>query len=100
MLVSLLGYFFCMVTTLTAVMAFLLNFSNNYNSAVEKGHYPRPIIVQAVAGEETAPWRSPTAKEASPAKDVSPVVSTTKAGAKEITPHKPKVLVRQRNNYG
>jgi hypothetical protein len=44
--------------------------------------------------------RSPPAKDASPAKDVTPVVSTAKASGKETTPHKPKVLARQRNNYG
>jgi hypothetical protein len=99
MLVSLLGYFFCMITTLTAVVALLINFSNS-NSAFEKGHLPRPIIVQTVTADETAPWRSPVTKEASAAKDVSPVVSIAKTGAKESTQHKPKVLARQRNNYG
>ncbi|MFY9839161.1 MAG: hypothetical protein WAK55_22325 [Xanthobacteraceae bacterium] len=93
MLISLLGYFFCMVTTLTAVVAFLVNFSNNYTSAGEKGHYSRPIIVQTVTAKETAPWRSPSTKEASPAKDATPVVSTAKT-------NKPKLLARQRNNYG
>ena len=89
MLVSLLGYFLCMITTLTAVVALLINFSNN-TSAFEKGHYPRPIIVQTVMADEPAPGRSPVTKDASPAKnDVSPVKQ-----------HKPKVLARERNNYG
>ena len=98
MLVSLLGYFFCMITTLTAVVALLIGFSN-HNSAFEKGHLPRPIIVQAVTADETAPWRSPVTKEASAARDVSSVVSIAKTGAKESTQHKPKVLARQRDNY-
>jgi hypothetical protein len=34
-----------------------------------------------------------------PAKDVSAVVATAKADTKKIK-HKPKVLARQRNNYG
>jgi hypothetical protein len=41
MLVSLLGYFSLMVTTLTAVVALLINFSNG-SSAFEKGHLPTP----------------------------------------------------------
>jgi hypothetical protein len=32
--------------------------------------------------------------------DVSPVVSTAKADTKQIKHYKPKVLARQRNNYG
>jgi hypothetical protein len=44
---------------------------------------------------------SQIAKEASPAKDVSPpVVATAKADAKKIKHYKPKVLARQQNNYG
>jgi hypothetical protein len=97
MLLSLLGYFSLMITTFTAVVALLINFSGS-NSSFEKGHYPRPMIVQTVTPGETTPWRSPTAKEASPAKDATPVV-TAKAN-KETTPRKPKVLARQRNNYG
>ena len=68
MLVSLLGYFSLMVTTLAAVVALLINFSSG-NSAFEKGHFSHPIIVQTVTANEPAPWRSPVAKEASPAKD-------------------------------
>jgi hypothetical protein len=89
MLVSLLGYFFCMITTLTAVVALLINYSNN-TSAFEKGHFTRPTIIQTVRADEPAPSRTPVTKEASPAKDdVSPVKH-----------HKPKVLARERNNYG
>jgi len=89
MLVSLLGYFSLMVTTLTAVVALLINFSNG-SSAFEKGHLSHPIIVQIVTANESPPWRSPVAKEASAAKDdVSPVKQ-----------HKPKAVAQQRNNYG
>jgi hypothetical protein len=89
MLVSLLGYFTLMVTTLTAVVAVLINFSNN-NSVFEKGHLPGPIIVQTVSADETPPPHSPVAKDASPAKnDVFPVKQP-----------KPRVLARQGNSHG
>ena len=82
MLVSLLGYFSLMITTLTAVMALLIGFSNN-NSSFEKGHLPRPIIVQTVPADETAPWRSPAPKDGSQAKNVSLVASAPKTDVKE-----------------
>jgi hypothetical protein len=96
MLVSLLGYFSLMVTTLTAVVALLINLSNNH-TAFDKEDLRRPTIVQTA--EETPPWRSPDAKEASPAKNVSPMASTAKADAKESSQHRPKPLAGQRNNY-
>jgi len=96
MLVSLLGYFSLMITTLTAVVALLIGFSNN-NSSFEKGNLPRPIIVQTVTADEAAPWRS-TAPKSSQAKNVSLVASPPKADAKESSQHKPKALARQRNN--
>jgi hypothetical protein len=95
MLISLLGYFSLMITTLTAVVALLIGFSNN-NSSFEKGHLPRPIIVQTVTADEATPWRSPASKEQ--AKNVSVVASAPKADAKESMQHKPKPLARQRNN--
>jgi hypothetical protein len=58
----------------------------------------RPAIARTVTVELQR--HSPVAKEASPAKDVSPVVSTAKADTKQIKHYKPKVLARQRNNYG
>jgi hypothetical protein len=66
---------------------------------LEKGrHYPRPVIARTVTVETQR--HSPVAKEASPAKDVSPpVVATAKADAKKIKHYKPKVLARQQNNY-
>jgi hypothetical protein len=98
MLISLLGYFSLMVTTLTAVVALLINFSN-HNFAFEKADLPGPTIVQTVMADETPPWRSPDAKEASPAKNISPIASTAKVDAKESSQHKPKALARQQNNY-
>jgi hypothetical protein len=97
MLVSLLGYFSLMITTLTAVMALLIGFFNN-NSSFERGHLPRPIIAQTVPADETAPWRSPAPKDASQAKNVSLVASAPKTDVKESSQHKPKALARQRNN--
>jgi hypothetical protein len=98
MLISLLGYFSLMVTTLTAVVALLINFSN-HNLAFEKADLPGPTIVQTVTADETPPWRSPDAKEASPAKNISPIASTAKVDAKESWQHKPKALAGQRNNH-
>jgi hypothetical protein len=104
MLVSLLGYFSLMITTLTAVVALLIGFSNN-NSSFEKRHLPRPIIVQTVTAAAAAPWPSPAPKDASQArkdtlqaKNVSLVASAPKMDAKESSQHKPKTLARQRNN--
>ena len=48
--------------------------------------------------KEASPAKS-VAKEVSPAKDVSPVVAA-KADAKKIKHYKPRVVARQRNNYG
>ena len=91
MLVSLLGYFFCMITSLAAFMALAIGFFDN-NSSLEKEHYARAAIVHTVAAEDGTPSRSQTAKEALP----TPAI----AHVKEHTPHKSTVLVRRRNNYG
>jgi hypothetical protein len=96
MLFSLLGYFFC-ITALTTVVVLLTGFSN-ISTFGNGRHYPRPVIARTVT--EEAQRHSPVAKEASPAKDVSPVVATAKADAKKIKHYKPKVLARQHNNYG
>jgi hypothetical protein len=61
-------------------------------------HYPRPATARTVTVELQR--HSPVAKGASPAKDFSPVVSTAKADTKQIKHYKPKLLARQRNNYG
>jgi len=63
-----------------------------------KRHYLRPAIARTVRVELQR--HSPVAKEEASAKDVSPVVFTAKADTKQIKHSKPKVLARQRNNYG
>ena len=101
MLVPLLGYFFCMITMLTAVTVLLTSFSGISTRLKQARHHPRPpVIGRTVTAEETAQWHSPVAKEASPAKDVSPVVSAATADTKQIKHYKPKVFARQRNNHG
>ena len=97
MLFPLLGYFFCMVTVLTTVVVLMTGFSN-ISTFGNGRHYPRPVIARTVAVETQR--HSPVAKEASPAKDVSPVVATAKTDAKKSKHYKPKVLARQHNNYG
>jgi hypothetical protein len=90
MLASLVGYFFCMITMLTAVVVLLSGFANI--SMVDKGrHHLRPPIDRTVAADETTQRHSPVAKEASsPEKDVSPVVPTAKADTKKTSTTNPK----------
>jgi hypothetical protein len=89
----LFGYFFGMVAVLAAAVVLLTGLPNI--STIGSGrHYPRPAIARTVELQRHSP------KEASPAKDVSPVVSAAKADTKQIKHYKPKVLARQRNNYG
>ena len=96
MLASLFGYFFSMITVLTAAVVSLTGLSNI--STLGSGrHYPRPAIARTVTVE--AQRHSPVAKEASAAKDVTPVVATA-ADTKKSKHHKPKVFARQRDNYG
>jgi hypothetical protein len=79
--VSLFGYFFGMVAVLTGAVVLLTGLPNI--STIANGHhYPRPAIARTVTVELQR--HSPAAKEASPAKDVSPVVSTAKADTKQI----------------
>ena len=102
MVAPLLGYFFCMITMLTAVVVVLTGFSNISTSKQERHHLRPPVIGRTVTAEEPAQRPSPVAKEAAPAKakDVSPVVATAKADTKKIKHYKPKVFARQRNNFG
>ena len=98
MLVPLFGYFFCMITVLTAVVALLTSFSNI--STIGNGRYHlRPPVIGRTATVEVQ-RHSPVAKQQAPAEDVSPVVATAKADTKKIKRYKPKVFARQRNNYG
>jgi hypothetical protein len=92
MLVPLLGYFFCMITMLTAVTVLLTSFSGI--STLKQGrhhlHLRPPVIGRTVTAEETAQWHSPVAKEASPAMDVSRVVAIAKADTKKASITNPK----------
>jgi hypothetical protein len=101
MLAPLFGYFFSMITMLTAVVVVLTGFSNISTSKQERHHLRPPVIGRTVTAEEPAQRPSPVAKEAAPAKakEVSPVVATAKADTKKIKHYK-KWSPRQRNNYG
>ena len=119
MVAPLLGYFFCMITMLTAVVVVLTGLSNISTSKQARHHLRPPVIGRTVITEEPAQRpspvakeaspatdASPAAKEASPAKDVSSFVATAKADTKKskhykpkVFAYKPKVLARQRNNY-
>jgi hypothetical protein len=98
MLAPLLGYFFSMITVLTAAVVLLTGFVNISPSRKESHHLRPPVIDRTVMVETQR--HSPVAKEEAPAKDVSPVVATAKVDAKKIKHYKPKVFARQRNNYG
>ena len=87
-----LGYFFGMITAFTAVVALAIGLFNITATVNGPRHYPRPVIARAVTAGETAQRHSPAAKEASPAKDVSPIVATAKADTKKSKHYKPKVL--------
>ena len=85
MLFPLLGYFFCMITVLTTVVVLMTGFSN-ISTFGNGRHYPRPVIARTVTVETQR--HSPVAKEASPAKDVSPpVVATVSASSKSDLSH-------------
>jgi hypothetical protein len=86
-----------MITVLTTVVVLMTGFSN-ISTFGNRRHYHRPVIARTVMVETQR--HSPVVKEASPAKDVSPVVATAKADAKKIKHYEPKVLARQQNNYG
>ena len=97
MLAPLFGFFCGMVAVLTAAVT-LLTALPNISTIGNGRHFPRPATARTVRVELQR--HSPVAKEASPAKDVSPVVSTANADSKKIKHYKPKVLARQRSNYG
>jgi hypothetical protein len=93
-----LGYFFGVIAAFTAIVALAIGLFNIPATVNGTRHYPRPVIARTVMVETQR--HSPVAKEASPARDVSPVVSTAKADTKKSKHYKPKVFARQRNNYG
>ena len=86
-----LGYFFGVITAFTAVVALAIGLFNITAAVNGPRHYPRPVIARTVT--------APPAKEASPARVVSSVVSTAKADTKKSKHYRPKVVARQRNNY-
>jgi hypothetical protein len=92
------GYFFGVIMAFIAVVASAIGLFNIPAAVNAPRHYPRPVIARTVMVETQR--HSPAAKEASAAKDVSPVVSTAKADTKKSKHYKPKVFARQRNNYG
>ena len=94
MLASLFGYFFSMITVLTAVVVVLTSFSNISMIGNGRNHLRPPVIGRTVTVELKR--QSPVAKAEVPSKDVSPVVATAKADAKASKPHKPKVLARNK----
>jgi hypothetical protein len=102
--VSLLGYFLCMITVLTAavgVMIGLFNFSNSEGAL----HYPRPVVQRNITATNEEPrlfMSVPDIKDASPAKNVeakSAAVLDEKADVKKSKPHRHRAIARQRNNY-
>ena len=95
MLAPLFGYFFCMITVLTAVVVLLTSFSNISTIGNGRHHLGSPVIGRTVTVEVQR--HSPVAKAEAPSTDVPPVVAKTDAKASK--PHKPKLLARQRNNY-
>ena len=97
MLASLFGYFFCMVTMLTAVVVLLSSFSSISTIGNGLHHLRPPVIGRTVTVEIQR--HSPVAKAEAQAKDVSAVVAA-KTDTKKIKHYKPKVLARQPNNYG
>jgi hypothetical protein len=109
-------------TVITAVAVLLTGLVNT--STLKKGrHHPPPVIARTVKVEvqrhprvakeappakeaspvakEASPAKKvpPVAKEVSPARKVPPVAATAKAETKKSKHYKPKVLVRQRNDY-
>jgi len=105
MLLSLVGYFLCMITVLAAAAGAMIGVFNTSTSD-RPHHYPRPVVERNIT---TATNREPPlfmvvpeTKGGPPAKDMetnSSVVPTEKADAKKTKPHKPKMFARRRNNY-
>ena len=97
MVLPLLGYFFCMIAVLTAVVGMMLGFSN-ISTSERVRHYPRAVVERNV----TVANMAPETKEESPAKNMeanSAAAPTEKTVAKKGRPRKPTVLARQRHNY-
>ena len=91
-----LGYVFGVIMAFSAVVVLALSLFN-ITPAVNGPRQHRPVIARTVAVETQR--HSPVAKEASAAKDVTPVVATT-TDTKKSKHHKPRVFARQRDSYG
>ncbi len=98
MLAPLFGYFFYMITVLTAAAVLLTGVINISPSPKGTQHFHPPTIGRTVLVETQR--HSPVAREDAPAKEVVPVAGIAKADAKETKHFKPKLVARQRNNYG
>ena len=104
MVFSLLGYFVCMITVLTAAAGAMIGLSS-FSTSEGVRHYSRPVLERNVAATNSEPrlfMSVPNTKEASPARNAeeSPsVAAEEKAEAKTSKPHRHKVIARQRNNY-
>jgi len=83
MIAPLLGYFFCMVTVLTAFAVLLTGFVNISSSRQGSLHLRPPAIGRTVMVETQR--HSSVAKEETPAKDVSPVIATAKRTLKKAS---------------
>ena len=88
MLAPLFGYFFCMITMLTAVVVVLTGFSNISTSKQERHHLRPPVIGQTVMVETQR--HSPVAKEEAPAKDPP----LTHAASVNCLPRRPPLALR------
>src|SRR5215469_15544786 len=105
MLRSLFGYFFCMITMLTAVAVLMTSFPNISTTANGRNHPRRPVISRTVTVEIQRQRHSQVAKQEVPAKevpakDVTQIVASAKTDTKKIKHYKPKVFARQPSNYG
>jgi hypothetical protein len=102
MLAPLLGYFFCMIAVLTAVVGVMIGLSNTSISERVR-HYPRAVVERNVAATPTEPrlFMVVPERDRSSVKNVeadSAAVPTEKADATD-KPHKPRVLARHHQNY-
>ena len=91
-----LGYVFGAIMAFGAAVALAFGLFN-ITAAVNGPRQHRPVIARTVTVETQR--HSPVAKEASAAKDVTPVVATA-ADTKKSKHHKHRVFARQRDNYG
>ena len=90
-----LGYVFGVIMAFSAVVALALGLFN-ITAAVNGPRQHRPVIAHTIMVETQ---RHPVAKEASAAKDVTPVVAS-EADTNKSKHHKPKMFAQQRDNYG